>query len=218
MRTFNKTSTAKLDADVKAPFMAELHEPAEIHEIKIMGALLHPLYQNPDHMEADGLCTKQQYSAELEELLHCMARHYERKDSSPLEDQEVVYVNEWEKPGLFDRKKTPRRLAEDEYAKYRSRMKAQYLPRKMEPVRVLGAFTSDGNPRPKPVYAIGPIIEEGDNFIVTKDNKGVKCNHSNFIDKTGHYDLMAYLDVVRDECPAIYEVGRGPIPVMSPLR
>ena len=81
--TFNKTLTAKLDANVKAPFMAGLYEPAEIHEIKIMGALLHPLYQNPDRMEAAGLCTKQQYSAGFEELLDRMARHYKKKNSSP---------------------------------------------------------------------------------------------------------------------------------------
>ena len=208
VKTFNKTSTAELDMNVKAAFMASLVEPDEIHEIKIIGALLHPLYQNEDRMIAGGLCNKRQYDAGKEELLDRIARHYERK-ACPFEVEGMVYVNEWEKPGLLDRKKTPRKLAEDEYDKYLSHMKASYLPRKMEPVRVLGAFTADDDPRPNPVYAIGPVIEKGQSFMVTKGNANQKCNHANFIDKSGHYDLMSYLDLLREECPAIYEIGRG---------
>ena len=209
VKTFNKTSTAELDADVKASFMAGLVEAEELHEIKIVGALLNPLYQNEARMIAGGLCTKPQYDAGLEELLDRLARHYERKARPQTDVGDTIYVNEWERPGLFDRRKTPRKEAEDEYAKYLSFMKAARLPREMEAVRVLGAFTDDGDPRPNPVYVIGRVIEPGDTFIVTKDNSNRKCNHANFIDKTGHYDLMSYLDLVRDECPSIYEVGRG---------
>ena len=90
-------------------------------------------------------------------------------------------------------------------------MKAVYLPRKMKPVRVLGAYTEDGDPKPNPVYEIGPVVEMGCDFKVTKGNKEVKCNHATFIDNTGHYDLISYLEILRDECPGIYEVGRGPI-------
>ena len=51
--------------------------------------------------------------------------------------------------------------AEDEYNLYCVYMQSSYLPR-MEPSKLLGAYTPEEDPKKETVYSIGAIVEKGE--------------------------------------------------------
>ena len=78
---------------------------------------------------------------------------------------------------------------------------AAFLPT-MTAKRCLGFTDEEGNPK-DPVYAIGEVITAGKNLPS-------KHNHSQYIEKSGHYDIGWYLLDHKVHFPAIlYHVGVG---------
>ena len=61
-----------VDKDINQKLMAGLVDCNSINEIKIMGAIVNPMFQNVRRMMSAGLCTKKQHDAGEEELLRRM--------------------------------------------------------------------------------------------------------------------------------------------------
>ena len=55
--TVNKIKSQELDTDISQSFMAGLEDAKWLPDMKIMGALLHPLTQHDLGMVVAGLCT-----------------------------------------------------------------------------------------------------------------------------------------------------------------
>ena len=72
------------DKEVAAPLMAGLVTSRELSEVKIMGGILHPLFQSRKKMILAGLCTAEQFRAGLSALLRRITRYYESKDTKPI--------------------------------------------------------------------------------------------------------------------------------------
>jgi hypothetical protein len=66
----------------------------------------------------------------------------------------------------------------------------------------LGFNDNDRNPQ-DPIYAIGEVITPG--------IKPTKMNHAQYIDKSGHYDILSYLFDHKKIFPGIFHVGVGQI-------
>lgn len=82
VQTIAGQSSEELDADIGASLMAGLVPCGKtLPSMKIMGAIINPLYQSPKKMLAAGLVTQSQYDYGKRELLDRMARYYERKQS-----------------------------------------------------------------------------------------------------------------------------------------
>ena len=94
------------------------------------------------------------------------------------------------------------KLAEEEYKLFCAYNHSQYLP-EMEPVKVLGAIDDQGNPQ-EPVLAFGPVNKRGATLPSGK-------NHADYIDKSGYYDLVRYLNDHKKTFPTISSVGIGQI-------
>ncbi len=78
-----------------------------------------------------GLCTRGQYDASYDELIDCMAQHFEDKTSNHIArtfDQGPVKTNQWDSADLAEIDNTPRAKAENEYKQYLAFMKCKYLP------------------------------------------------------------------------------------------
>ena len=82
--------------------------------------------------------------------------------------------------------KSPLQLAKAEYNHYLTYMKSCHLP-VMKASKVLGAFNVDGDPREKPVYSIGAVVERGADLPSGH-------NHAEYVDPSGHYDIVQYLE------------------------
>jgi len=202
VNTIHQTDGSILDVDTNAPFMAGLEDCSCLPDMKVMGALLNPLYQNERRMIAAGLITSDQYKAGKEELIDRMTRfHSMGGDSVALVIGETS-GNEWDmKCGDFlDGIPAPWLKAEQEYDAYLGYMHGGFLPT-MTAKRCLGFTDEEGNPK-DPVYAIGEVITAGKNLPS-------KCNHSQYINKSGHYDIGWYLLDHNVHFPAIYHVGVG---------
>ncbi|KAL7526373.1 hypothetical protein ACHAXR_001456, partial [Thalassiosira sp. AJA248-18] len=176
-------SSHDLDSDLTASSMAGLDDCHRLNDMKIMGAILNPLYQSDLRMVAAGMCTQEQYDAGKEELLDRMSRCYEESSQHITSDHQEA--NEWDKPKFLDRKATPLKKAELEFELYCKNMTGQYLP-KMKPNWTLGTVTEEGDPK-DPIYSIGAVIKKGNNLPSGH-------NHAEYIDKSGHYDLVKYIE------------------------
>ena len=203
VNTVNKTSSKELDANISQSFMAGLQDARRLPPMKIMGALLHPLTQNDSRMVAAGLCTQAQYDDGKVELLDRCSRHHERNNPAPQVIDDSL-TNEWSKNDFLDGKSTPLKKAEDEYKLYVQFMSPSYLPKEMKPFLILGSVDAEGQPRDRAVYSIGPVVKEGVNLPSGH-------NHAEYIDKSGHYNLVKYLEDHKTEFPAIHEIGIGQI-------
>ena len=208
VNTLTKKTNQEMDVNTRDPFMAGLVDVKKLHEIKAMGALLNPLYQNDDRMIAAGLfATEVQYDEANEELLDRMSRYYEKttkRSKTKGGDDNVDLVNKWSKQSAFlDEEETPLGKAKKELAKYRRYMDAKYLP-EMEPERVLGAFDdNDGDPV-EPIYAFGRVLNK------RKDLPSGK-NLGDYVDGSGHFDFVKYLSDHKKRFPACFHVGVGQI-------
>jgi hypothetical protein len=206
VNTIQKKNGTDIDIDTSQPFMAGLQTSSRLPDMKVMGALLNPLYQNDLRMIDAGLLTLEQYSAGKEELIHRMSRfHSMQTKFLNLADADSANTNKWDKgaAGVVLGIKSPRKKAEEEYDAYLENMHSVFLP-KMEPQQVLGWINNDGDPISHPVFSIGKVINPGRNLPSTK-------NHAQYIDESGHYDLVSYLSDHKGLFPAIYHVGIGQI-------
>ena len=143
--------------------------------MKIMGALINPLFQNGARMIAAGMCTEEQYVAGKIELLDRIARYHESKSGTTITSlsTRVVSTHQWDDSGLVDVGNSPDQTARQEYDKFLSWNHSQYLP-KMKSTRVLGAIDEEGQPR-DPIYAIGAVVEKGVNLPSGR-------NHAEYVD------------------------------------
>ena len=62
--------------------MAGLTDSNKLQDVKIMGAIVHPLFQSKIRMVAAGRCTETQYEAGRSYLLDIMACYFEGRDES----------------------------------------------------------------------------------------------------------------------------------------
>jgi hypothetical protein len=123
------------------------------------GALIHPLFQSKLWMIDAGLSNRSQYNAGYDELIDCMAQHFEDKTSNHITrifDQRPVKTNQWDSVDLAEIDNTPRAKAENEYKQYLAFMKCEYLP-EMKPLWNLLWYDNGGEPR-EPVYYFGPVV------------------------------------------------------------
>ena len=204
--TITKRDNQDLDTDINSSFMAGLDDKKRLEDTKIIGALFNPLYQSRGRMVEGGLCTEEQYDNGRVELLDRLTHYYEgiTEDVGPAVQNDSI--NEWDDLGLLDStkaSKSPDQMAEAEYNQYCVYMKSSYLPT-MKPSKVLGAYTLDGDPKEEPVYSIGAVIKKG------RDLPGGH-NHAEYVDETGHYDVVRFLEHHKDTFPAIYTVCVGQI-------
>lgn len=183
----------------------KLHE----HEIKAMGALLNPLYQNDDRMLAAGLFDKAQYDEANEELLERMAG-YNKKTSKRSKKKSAAgsgedTVNKWSKQKkiFLDEEETPFGKAKKELARYCVFMDAKYLP-DMRPDRVLGAYDTVTRDPVEPVYTFGPVVKRRNDLPSNK-------NLADYIDGKGRFDFVKYLTDHKKRFPACFNIGVGQI-------
>ena len=206
VNTIHGTPHKTLDTDIDSPFMAGLEDAAQLPDMKVMGALINPLYQNEIRMVTAGLLTTKQYSAGKEELLDRMSRfHAMGSDSvahAVLGASSGSGGNKWDtqRMDFLDGVAAPRKKAEEEYEVYVSYMHGMFQPT-MKSQHELGFIDEEGNPQ-EPIYAFGEVIAAGNNLPS-------KRNHAEYIDKAGHYDIAKYLLDHRDQFPAVYHVGVG---------
>ncbi len=78
--TISRRDNQDLDTDINTSIMAGLEDKKCLSEIKIMGALLNPLYQSKSRMIEGGLCTEHQYMAGKAELLDRLSHFYEGQE------------------------------------------------------------------------------------------------------------------------------------------
>ena len=86
------------DIDIELDLLKGLKDRQKLNIIKIMGAIVHPLFQNKQRMIASGICTDSRYETWRDELSNRMTRHYESNSYSNdvyLLDNNANYKNEW---------------------------------------------------------------------------------------------------------------------------
>ena len=84
-------------------------------------------------------------------------------------------------------------------------MQSSYLPR-MVPSKLLGSYTPQGDAKKEPVYFIDAIVDKGEGKNLPGGH-----NHAEYVDKTGHYGIVQYLEDHEQKFPAIYMVCVGQI-------
>ncbi len=84
--TLKKWDNQDLDTDTAASFMTGLEDKKHSGDMKIMGALLHPLYRTKARMIEGVLCIEEQYMAGKEKLLDRLSHYYEgtTEDAAPI--------------------------------------------------------------------------------------------------------------------------------------
>ena len=133
--------------------------------MKIMGAIMNPLFHSELRMTAAGMCTMEQYKAGEEELLDRLERFHERQlDVETDSDHEFAETtSKWDtivfnNSGRQD-DDNPTEKAEKEWKRYTRFKQGVYQP-KMKPMKVLGAIDGNGNPK-EPIYGLGPVASGG---------------------------------------------------------
>ena len=206
MNFFKKTSNvsganAESDVDVNSDIMEGLENADRLPETKIVGAILHPLFQNEQRMVTAGLCTKAQFKAGVDNLIERMTRMLDSEPGQEKHTVQLLTTNEWDDASQFAALASPSvRKARYEFDLYCSYKCSQYLP-VVQPKKTLGVFDEDGQPK-KSVITLGPPIERGVDLPS-------KRNHADYIDGTGYYDIVRYLQDHKDIFPTIYLVGVG---------
>jgi hypothetical protein len=167
------------------PFMTGLKDCKWLLDMKVMGALLNPLYQSHYQMIEASLLTKNQQWAGKEELLDRITWYYATARDIANQVIEVTGGNKWDRStyDFIDGIPVPQKQAEQEYDVYLSYMHSSLLPQMKK--LVLGFNDNDGNLQ-DPIDAMGEVIIPGINLQS-------KMNHAQYIDKSRHYDIVSYL-------------------------
>ena len=154
------------DKDTSADLLVGLKDADCLSKTKMMGALLHPLFNSKKRMLAAGLCTESQYDAGLVELLELVTDYYARLEGN---DNVIVLCNdngdEWDDDidESADVVSPAARKASDEWKKYCTIYKHSSVLPEVKPHSVLGGIDKHGQPR-KPIIAIGPVVKCGKNL------------------------------------------------------
>ena len=151
--------------------------------MKVMGALLLPLYQNSLRMIEAGLLTDIQYRAGKEELLDKMSCfHAMSSDCVAITAGEASGGNKWDNQDMhfLDGIAAPRKKAEREYDAYLAYTHGMFQPT-MKGNCELGFINKEGSPQ-ELIYLIGCVTEAGKNLPS-------KRNHAEYIDGAGNYNI-----------------------------
>ena len=177
-----------------------------LNKIQMMGAIVHPLFQNKKRMMESGLCTSSQYNAGEDELLRRLTLVKEFLSGS----SDVVILpsgsgktNKWDDSDdddddMFLSPST--KDANDELGKFYKWKKVQLLPT-LSSKKTIGAYDVDGQPQ-EPVFGIGPVRIRGIDLPSGK-------NHADYIDGNGNYDIVCFLKDHIDKFPALFKVVVG---------
>ena len=97
MNTISGLSSHEYDNDILQSLSSGLHNCQYINDMKIVGAILNPLFQCDERMIKARLCTKEKFQAGKEELLDHMACSFEREsDAVVVEDYCATQIsNKW---------------------------------------------------------------------------------------------------------------------------
>eukprot|EP00956_Cyclotella_meneghiniana_P043151 scaffold254822_cov139-Cyclotella_meneghiniana.AAC.1 len=200
----------KTETDVSDDLFSGLVACERLSVMKMVGAIIHPLFHNRRHMIAAGLCTGMQYDAGYEELLSRLVRYYESLNKncnvavavasaerptsnnqfSDEEDDNVLMVSESAKN------------AKDEMDKYETWKKSMFLPQ-LKPVKSLGVYDDLGHVR-TPMLSLGPVIEKGAGLDLPSGK-----NHAKYIDAKGYYDIVAFFSDHKIHFPGLSTVVIG---------
>ena len=139
-----------------------------------------------------GLCTDSQYDAGEVELLDLMTEFYGRQQGN--DNVVVISVdatpNEWtdDEDDGEDLISPARKMAEGEWRKFRKHYKNFDTLPEVDPLEVLGGHDTEGQPKPTPVLAIGPVKKSG------KDLPSISMfNHADYVGSQGYYDLTQFM-------------------------
>lgn len=91
--------------------------------------------------------------------------------------------------------------AQREYDNFLKCIGSKYLP-KMQKTKCLGAYDDDGHPRDVPFLSFGKVISKGENLPTGK-------NHADYINKSGKYDLVQYIQDHMEVFPSLSKVFIG---------
>ena len=187
-----KNEGLEQDKDTSADLLVGLKDADCLSKTKMMGALLHPLFNSKKRMLAAGLCTDSQYDAGLVELLELVTDYYTRLEGN---DNVIVLCNddggEWDDDidESADVVSPAARKASDEWKKYCTIYKHSSVLPEVKPHIVLGGIDKNGQPR-KPIIAIGPVVKCGKNLPSGR-------NHGDYVNGEGSYDIVAFF---QDHC------------------
>ena len=208
MDTDDNNDINNLDADITAELMEGLVDSPSLPEIKIMGAIIHPLFQNEARMVGSGLCTESQYKAGFAELLDRITRAYESMGGHDEVRAQVSIStisnqrgNKWDDSNENAYQMSPSsRKAQDELALFDTYKRGKFQP-ELHPTKTLGAFDADGQPQ-DPVFSIGAVTKRGDDLPTG-------FNHADYIDGKGNYDIVSFFKDHENKFPALFKVGVG---------
>lgn len=194
------------DTNINKYILKGLNDTNKLNVMKIIGASVHPLFQNTQRMIASGICTKSQYETGEDELLNRLTRHYELSSVNNAVfsmDNNLKVSNEWSDDDdnneiLVSQEATK---AQEELAKFDQWRKSRFLP-EMKKVKVLGAYDNVGHLRDKPILCIGPVIKEGENLPSGR-------NRAQYIDKSGYYNIVQFFLDAEQDFPALSVVVVG---------
>jgi hypothetical protein len=200
--TIVRASNHEIDKDLRRGIMSGLVDVAKLPEIKIMGAIVNPLFQSKSRMILAGLCTAEQYDNGFAVLIDRMTRLYEGNDKpsevllTPHEFDEHDEVSETVRVSPSAKK------AMDEWDYFITFKRRVYMP-EVKPVIALGVVTEANQPK-EAALIMGPVNKSGKDLPST-----VVSNHANFIDKKGYYDIVAFFVHHKEDFPSLYKVVVG---------
>ena len=179
----------QLDCDLSEGLFTGLVHCDSLNEIKIMGAIVHPLFQNVKRMVACDLCTRKQYSAGEAELLKRMIQmiDFSKPGTNNYATSKSKGGNEWDdsdddETDIYASKASG--TARDELQAFLNWKKGDYLP-VMSNKKSLGAWETNGVPRNSPILSLGKVQERGNNLPSGQ-------NHADYIDDNGNYDIVSF--------------------------
>ena len=189
----------KYDTDILQSLPADLHNCQYINGMRIVGAIINPLFQCDERMIEAGLFTKDQFQSgkdRKEELLDCMDLLFERKSETVvLEDYGATKRSKkWRKIKDTRGKGSQKEMTHRGFDIFEQCNDGKYLSQ-MKPLKVLGAIDYEGNLK-EPVYKIGPLTQRGANMMHGN-------NHANYVECQVLYNIVRYLQDLKEDLPAL---------------
>lgn len=199
------------DKDSDDP-MASLIPTPRITDNMILGAIFNPLMGHKSRMTKSGLCTDEQYRSGEEVLLTRLVSLIEGKEQVAFSDvknktkgnrdDESTDSDKDEYDDVVDAGPSiSYQQAKQEYSTYLTFMKGKYLPKKVTGTKHLGTLDDEGQPRP-PIISVGHVVERGQDLPSSR-------NLADFIDKTGYFDIVSYLEEHMSWFPNMAKLGIG---------
>ena len=149
--------------------MAGLSHADELAEGKIIGAILHPMYQSKARMLAAGLCTASQYDAGMTELVERVTRYYKLKALNAAELGEPTAKDKFDDDEVEEEvDKSPYvQLEKDEIKTFFHYKSGKYLPDVESGRLELGIVDNVGNPQPA-IIKISRVTNKAQTCLLAK--------------------------------------------------